>query len=284
MFSLNIVLDASKRNMLELSMNNFRTRGFSLVELSIVLVILGLLTGGILAGQSLIRASQLRAVTSEFSRYKTAIGAFRDKYFMLPGDINNATTFWTAGTCPGTNANTTSPQGNTCNGDGDWAVEFSEASSTTSNGVFRAWQHLAMAGLVEGSYTGVSDNAGYSTAVASFTTPNIPSSKLSNAGWLFYYAGNVASDSTFYYAGSYGNTFVYGAPAGLASLSNPVIRPEEAWNLDTKLDDGKPATGSVVSFYTQNGTGATNCGDKATAAYTLTATGINCALFFKSGY
>ena len=46
--------------------------GFSLVELSIVLVILGLLTGGILACQNLIRAAELRAITSEFSNLQTA--------------------------------------------------------------------------------------------------------------------------------------------------------------------------------------------------------------------
>ena len=67
---------------------------FSLVELSIVLVILGLLTGGILAGQSLIRAAQLRAVSTEYSRYVASINSFRDKYFGWPGDLRNATAFW----------------------------------------------------------------------------------------------------------------------------------------------------------------------------------------------
>ncbi|MFZ4541879.1 MAG: type II secretion system protein [Rickettsiales bacterium] len=53
---------------------------FSLVELSIVLVILGLLVGGILSGQALIRASELRSVSTEQQRYFTAIQTFRDKY------------------------------------------------------------------------------------------------------------------------------------------------------------------------------------------------------------
>lgn len=69
-------------------------RGFSLVELSIVLVILGLLTGGILAGQSLIRASELRSVSTELQRYSSAIYSFRDQYMALPGDMLNATSFW----------------------------------------------------------------------------------------------------------------------------------------------------------------------------------------------
>jgi prepilin-type N-terminal cleavage/methylation domain-containing protein len=57
---------------------------FSLVELSIVLVILGLLTGGILTGQNLIRAAELRAVVTEFNRYQTAVRTFEDKYSPFP--------------------------------------------------------------------------------------------------------------------------------------------------------------------------------------------------------
>lgn len=60
--------------------------GFSLVELSIVLVILGLLVGGVLTGQSLIRASELRKFMNTMERYKAATYTFRDKYFALPGD------------------------------------------------------------------------------------------------------------------------------------------------------------------------------------------------------
>src|SRR5690349_20889612 len=69
-------------------------RGFSLVELSIVLVILGLLTGGILAGQSLIRAAELRSVVTEYQRFITASHTFRDKFGGIPGDFRSATRFW----------------------------------------------------------------------------------------------------------------------------------------------------------------------------------------------
>src|ERR1700742_2576195 len=71
-------------------------RAFSLVELSIVLVILGLLVGGILGGKSLIRASELRSVVTQHDQILTAILGFKDKYFALPGDMNNATQFWGA--------------------------------------------------------------------------------------------------------------------------------------------------------------------------------------------
>lgn len=71
-----------------------RVRGFSLIELSIMLVILGLLVGAVTAGQSLIRASELRSVTTDIERYRAGIATFRDKYFGLPGDLLNATSFW----------------------------------------------------------------------------------------------------------------------------------------------------------------------------------------------
>ena len=76
-------------------------KGFSLVELSIVLVILGLLIGGILTGQSLIRAAELRSVTTQYQGYVTAVNTFRDKYFALPGDMPNAIDFHSPSTWSG---------------------------------------------------------------------------------------------------------------------------------------------------------------------------------------
>lgn len=267
-------------------------KAFSLVELSIVLVILGLLVGGVLAGQSLIRAAELRSVSTEYSRYTTAMSAFRDKYLALPGDMNNATSFWTAGTCPGTNVNTTSPQANTCNGDGDGTIEQAEASSTTSNGCFRFWQHLALAGLVEGSFTGVPDSATYGAGTSSFVTPNIPRSKLSSAGWGIQYIGSITdSGSTFYYGGEYGNGFYFGA----VSTGHPTVallKAEEAWNLDTKLDDGKPATGSLVTLEGQGSVAASSgCANLASATtslaaatYRLDTSSANCSFVMKTGH
>ncbi len=136
-------------------------QAFSLVELSIVLVILGLLTGGILAGQSLIRAAELRAVTTEYQRNLTAIQTFRDKYFAIPGDMRNAQSFWgSAASCPGTASTTAATGVPTCNGDGNGQVGLNPTA--TSNEKFRFWQHLANAGLIEGSFNGVGgtdDNA-----------------------------------------------------------------------------------------------------------------------------
>ena len=144
---------------------------FSLVELSIVLVILGLLTGGILTGQSLIRASELRSVTTEYQRYITATQTFRDKYFALPGDMNNATRFW--GDDNAACADAAIPNGTpgTCNGNGNGGLEWAGASATGER--FQFWKHLSLAGVIEGTYSGLAGSN-----ASGLRVPTFPAQKL----------------------------------------------------------------------------------------------------------
>lgn len=245
--------------------------GFSLVELSIVLVILGLLTGGILGGQALIRAAELRAVSTEYARYAAALSSFRDKYFALPGDMTNATSF-----------GTTTPN-YVGNGDGDGQVE--QTAVATTNEISLIWIHLASAGLIEGSYTNVANGA-----LTAGT--NKPRSKLGNGGWNALYLGVVAMASASYFEGNYGNALLFGGGTA-TDLPTEILKPEEAWNIDTKMDDGKPATGSVTSLERDAlaAASAAGCSSPATAGTTLAAsvyqldqTGINCTLNFATGY
>src|SRR3954471_15989161 len=67
--------------------------GFTLIELSIVLVIIGLVVGGVLVGQDLIKAAQIRSAVSKIEKYNTAVHTFRTKYNALPGDIPNAASY-----------------------------------------------------------------------------------------------------------------------------------------------------------------------------------------------
>ena len=156
---------------------------FSLVELSIVLVILGLLVGGILAGQSLIRAAELRSITSQYAQYIAAVGAFRDKYFALPGDFTKATDFWTAADVDPATCRTAVGTGTaTCNGNGNGVI----ASFTLGvDEHFRAWQHLANAGLIEGTYSGVTGAA----HVSEDANPgvNVPAGRLRLESSSHYY-------------------------------------------------------------------------------------------------
>lgn len=251
--------------------SSMKKHGFSLVELSIVLVILGLLTGGILAGQSLIRAAELRSVSADMQRYNAAYYSFRDKYLGLPGDLANATAFWTS--AGGTGANVacveaqTSSSSATCNGNGDGNIT-SGISGYTYAERFMAWKHLASAGLIEGSYTGRSNGA--ATTYDAVIGTNVPASRLSSGYWDIYYA---TSSSTNHFIGPAANTF---------RLFDALLKPEEAWNIDTKQDDGSPVYGKVVVYRPSAASFVNTCAtpDNNTANYNLIDTSKQCVMNF----
>ncbi len=68
-----------------------RIQGFTLIELSIVLIIIGLMAGGILVGQNLIDAAGIRATITQIEGYNRAVNTFKGKYGELPGDLASAT-------------------------------------------------------------------------------------------------------------------------------------------------------------------------------------------------
>lgn len=255
----------------------YMKKAFSLVELSIVLVILGLLTGGILAGQSLIRAAELRSITSDINKYQAATLTFRDKYFALPGDMLNATRFW--GVQAGTGSDATcvaaaSTTQATCNGNGDGIVNGGGVwGQPIRFEIYRFWQHLANAGLVEGSFSGVpiSGNLG------SLPGTNVPASKISTAGFDTH---DVYTDGTGPWWQNNSMAFLIGTPLPNDITLGPAIRPEEAWNIDTKADDGKPAYGNIKSIRSGYSNSCNTTTVASTAEYALTSTSIACALFF----
>lgn len=251
-----------------MSVTTTKYRAFSLVELSIVLVILGLLVGGVLSGQSLIRAAELRSVTTDFTRYQTAIYSFRDKYFALPGDMTNATAFW--GSAGGTGSDmtcydTASTDARTCNGNGDGQIAGLTLPAVYSE-PNRSWQHLANAGLIEGRYTGQN--------VAPTVGVTAPRGRISNTGFFLVhvvYGGNFGESFS---NDSNGNQLFFGATT--AVFRDPALKTEEAWNLDTKIDDGRPATGILQTDTTFSS--ACFTGIHPTAVYALNVSSIACSL------
>lgn len=260
---------------------------FSLVELSIVLVILGLLVGGVLSGQSLIRAAELRSITNDISRHQAAILTFRDKYFALPGDMTNATQFWgtdTASACSNAPvAGDRVAKTVTCDGNGNGQILH-----TSGPEIFRAWQHLANAGLIEGSYTGV---AGPLTTGDHDPGINAPVVKGGNSfGASILYLGTLPASHTIAYVfeGNYGNSIAYGSCNTFDCIGG--YKPEDVWNIDTKLDDGKPGTGKIATRVSCVGGGCMpNCnsatsnaaGQADAAIYLLEQTGKNCNLYLR---
>lgn len=114
----------------------------------------------------------------------------------------------------------------TCNGDGDGTIANSGAHHETA----RSWQHLANAGMVEGSYAGV---AGTQPGV------NYPRSRLSSAGWNLQ-TPNYALFSTLLFPAEYRNVLLFSGSSG-------ILKAEEMYNIDMKMDDGKPHTGMMIT-------------------------------------
>ena len=210
-------------------LTNRKFSGFSLVELSIVLVILGLLTGGILAGQSLIRAAELRSLTADADRYAAAANTFRDKYLALPGDMTNAEQFWGAWSTAGTPSSVVGAKNG--NGDGFYGSPIPQYERV------QFFRHLALAGLIEGSYAGSYAEPAdvYEAGV------NIPRLKIGNGRAIVN--GYPATSGIRIY-GSIGNYLILQGSGADFSL----LTPQEAWNIDTKRDDGNPSTGGVFGI------------------------------------
>lgn len=245
--------------------------GFSLVELSIVLVILGLLTGGILAGQSLIRASELRKVSTDVNRYQTALLSFRDKYFAIPGDMRNATAFWGAadGSTGLTAGCATATAAGTCNGNGDGQITLGPEN-------YRLWQQLNLAGLVEGNYSGVPGSTVYVANISDVIGTNTPRFPINSAGLGIAYQWSDPALSGFT---SRQNVIFAGLCCHFANgnVEGGVIRAEEMWNLDTKMDDGKSRTGTVQVY-----TAYPNC--EAAGEYSVSFTSASCMPYFGLGF
>jgi prepilin-type N-terminal cleavage/methylation domain-containing protein len=257
--------------------------GFTLIELSIVLVIIGLVIGGILVGQDLIRASEIRAIISDKEKFVTAVYTFNTKYNAIPGDMANAQSIWgAASNCNVAVAQTTMA---TCNGDGNGVIFAGAGSATIGNELFLFWKHLANASLIPGSYIGITDG---STSYAT-TSRNAPSSKISGSLWYMQDFGVMRS--SFAFDGVYNNTFEFGMPMPNEDPYSGVLTAKEMFALDTKIDDGKPGTGLlVVSIVPSNCTakadGVTNAtySDYATAVYRVTVAGKNCPMFFTNAF
>lgn len=210
--------------------------GFTLIELSIVLVIIGLIAGGILTGQDLIKSAEIRATISQIEKYNTASYTFRYKYNGLPGDIlaSTASSFGLAATTAG----------GVGLGDGNGLIQDPNGTNTPVGEIVLFWRQLSDAGLVDGSF-------GKDLTVSTAQAPNsivpgndFPAAKTGRGSYII-----VGSDNGMNYFGILG--LINGATGGPAGTANyyPIRTPSltgiEAYNIDKKIDDGMPLYGTV---------------------------------------
>jgi prepilin-type N-terminal cleavage/methylation domain-containing protein len=210
--------------------------GFTLIELSIVLVIIGLIVGGVLVGRDLIRASEIRSTIGQLEKYTSAVNTFRTKYNGIPGDLPRAATFGFAARA-----------GSYGRGDGNRLVEGAET--------VLFWRDLSDASLVDGSYTLAADAASASYAAA--TLPQLfPATKLNSGIYIVAIFLTPGGGSPLIYgndwviagfSGGFGIDTSVPATNGYANVSNVQnpVTPFQALQIDTKMDDAKPITGIV---------------------------------------
>ena len=248
-------------------------QGFTLLELSIVLVIIGLIIGGIAVGADMIRSAELNSVVSEKNKIVTSINTFKLKYNALPGDMKNATAYWgVAHATPATCKTTASTGAETCDGDGDGKIEHNIAGSVEN---FRFWQHLANAELLSGQFNGITDGTNNYSA----TLSNSPEAPITNAIWFINYYGTMSGVANLF-NGNYGNYLQIGSPYTNAPPQNPFLTPAEAFSIDQKIDDGKPGTGGISSQYVVNCTDGINF-SSLDADYALSTETPECALIWR---
>jgi prepilin-type N-terminal cleavage/methylation domain-containing protein len=111
--------------------------GFTLVEIAIVLVIIGLLLGGILKGQELINSAKVKNLANDFRVIPTYIYAYQDKFKALPGDDPSGQTHLPGGTAAD-------------NGNGNGVIDGQWNSVTATDESYMFWRHVRLANLASG--------------------------------------------------------------------------------------------------------------------------------------
>lgn len=253
--------------------------GFTLVELSIVLVIIGLVVGGIFLGQDILAAAAMRAQLAQLDKYNSAVHSFQNKYLGLPGDLklSYANSFGFV---------TTSCDGSQGKRDGNGVIEGAafpypnnEDQFLGETGMF--WEDLSQAGFIDGAFPGNSATAracNTDTTLITLTTGTyyvgdfIPAAKIGLGNFIYVYSGNGASSANVLnppgYSSNNDNWFGISAVTGTgvngwSMNSNESIPVYYAYNIDTKIDDGIATTGNVIAYYIT--------ANSITPAYTLAA-------------
>jgi len=251
--------------------------GFTLVELSIVLIIIGFIIAGISAGTSLVKSAELNSVIVDFRGYQTAYNNFVGRYGAAPGDMNSPSTIFGTGVF-----------NSSCQGNNDGTI----GTNANALEVQFATLQLAASGMIGAPVSN------YTTACTTSTTAAISATTLGAAKVLggfyalvngseaimFQVASGIASTQTrtglwAFGSGATGtNAILLGAiRSATTPPTNPVYSPLNASAIDQKVDDGSPLTG-VIRGGDGNGVTANRCYSSNTYNLTTDPNGVHCFL------
>ena len=240
--------------------------GFTLVELSLVIVIIGLIVAGVVGGQSLVQQAKLRGLISDIKKYELAINTFKLEYDGIPGDFRRAADF---GIGPSGNGDKQIINGNTDHEDVHLLV------------------HLKNAGIYEGPYF---DSPGILIGV------NVPTIDYDGFISLYpHYAGvskvvgpnNMGTSQTPLYQDHSGNVIMVGETSNRVTkqgrLWTGFLSVKDASSIDSKMDDGEPGTGRLIVSGTHNITTCTTrrITQALPVAFNFADTTSRCRLFYK---
>jgi len=241
--------------------------GFTLLEMTVVLVIIGLVIGGVLVGADLIRSAGIRATVSQIERYNSAVSTFDQKYNALPGDMNSLIATQFGFTPRGTGQ---------AEGDGNGVIQGDECisgQSETSGETVAFWVDLTTANglnvnLIDGGFNTASPIGTSRAAVTGADIANyVPQAKIGGGNYIYVWSGGInASPMYTGCSGALGDGInYYGLSAvttlgsskigksGSWTISNPGLTVAQAYGVDAKIDDGYPQSGTVTALYVNGG-------------------------------
>ncbi len=232
--------------------------GFTLVELAIVMIIIGLLIGGVLKGQELVNNAQITATIAQTKSFDAAISTFRDQYSAMPGDMGNpADRLPNCDAAPCNRVNP-SPDGR-INSISLGDIPFSNEEE------FVAFSHLSAASLINGIDR--SEEVAFGQG--------LPEARTGGGFWVGY--TNEGSAPVSLVTGGElrpGHYLVLNGVAEAVGEQTGALVPSEAARIDRKIDDGNPLTGSVQAAND-------GCVDGGGDAYNESDSSFLCALYIR---